>query len=29
MFKDKLNVKVKLFSRRYKVSHELTYDMLP
>ena len=29
MFKDKLNVKVKFFSRRYKVSHEMVYEMNP
>lgn len=29
MFKDKLHIEVKFFSRRYKVSHEIKYDLLP
>lgn len=29
MFKDKLHIEVKFFSRRYKVSHELKYELLP
>ena len=29
MFKDKLNVSVKFFSRKFKVHHELNYELLP